>query len=189
MAGLSGLSEEYFLKAFWRHRTDFDRGTIRGEEMYRMVLADGGVTGTEDELSSLAKRLLGEDMRSWSRASEEVTQWGLSLQKEGFKLGILSNMPFDFLELFGGTIELFTRADCAVFSCNENQIKPESAIFKTLTDRLDCRASEIVFFDDIQVNIDGARKEGIQGYLWTGLEKAKKDLSEAISRAGQEGEC
>ena len=175
MSALSGMSEEAIEAGFWKYRPDFDRGTIRGREMYRKVLSDSGITGSEPELDTLADALLLEDIGCWFHISLPVTEWGLSLQKEGYVLGILSNMPVDFLEHFEQKIELFSKADVSVFSCRVDQIKPEPVIYRTLIDRIGCKADEIVFFDDIQANIDGALKAGIRAFLWTGLEQAKRD--------------
>jgi putative hydrolase of the HAD superfamily len=176
MAALSGLSTEYFMKAFWKYRPEFDRGAISGLEMYRDVLDEAGVQGSGRELDDLAARLLEEDMKSWAHISESVTAWGLELQARGLSLGILSNMPHDFLRRYGKEIVLFARADVAVFSCEVDQIKPEPAIYRTLIDRLACRPDEIAFFDDLQPNIDAAQAAGINAFLWTGLERAKADL-------------
>lgn len=176
MAKLSGLTTDFFMKAFWKYRPDFDRGTIRGLEMYRNVLSDAGLTGSEIELDALAGKLLDEDQGSWFHVSPSVTDWGLSLRKEGYKLGILSNMPHDFLDRYFDKIELFNKADTVVFSCQVNQIKPEPAIYRTLLDRLALEGEEVVFYDDIEVNIEGARRAGINAFLWTGLDRAKEDL-------------
>lgn len=175
MAALAGLSPDFFMKAFWKYRPDFDRGTIRGRQMYRRVLSEAGVAGAERELDALADSLLAEDMASWFHISAEVTEWALSLQARGIKLGILSNMPFDFLERYADRIELFAKADVPVFSCNEDLIKPEPAIYRVLVERLGCRADEIVFFDDLEPNVEGARKAGINAFLWTGFKRGKDD--------------
>jgi len=175
MSAMSGMSEEAIEAGYWRYRPDFDRGTIRGREMYRKVLSDSKITGSEAELDKLAERLLAEDLGAWFHISPTVTEWGLSLQKSGYILGILSNMPIDFLEVFEQKIELFAKADVSIFSCRVDQIKPEPAIYRTLIDHIGCKADEIVFFDDLQVNIDGALMAGIRAFLWTGLEQAKRD--------------
>jgi len=175
MSAMSGISEEDLVTAFWKYRPDFDRGTIRGREMYRKILFDAGITGSEAELDTLAERLLAEDLGAWFHISRLVTEWGLSLQKSGYILGILSNMPVDFLEHFEKKIELFSKADVSVFSCRVDQIKPEPAIYQTLIERIGCKPDEIVFFDDIQSNIDGALQAGIRAFLWTGLEAGKRD--------------
>lgn len=181
MAALSDLSEDYFLHAFWKYRDAFDRGTLRGIDMYRTVLTEGGITIDDAELTELAKKLLNEDMLSWSRVSQTTTDWALSLQQSGYRIGILSNMPWDFLDAYEHVIELFKKADTIVFSCMVAHIKPEKEIYRLLAQRIQCKAEEIVFFDDLQVNIDGARAAGINAFLWTGLEKAQQDLVTLIA--------
>jgi putative hydrolase of the HAD superfamily len=175
MAAIAGLTREFFMEAFWKYRPDYDRGTIRGRKMYRDVLAEAGIKGSEAELDALADRLLAEDLGSWFHISKSVTDWALSLQRSGFKLGILSNMPFDFLERYGDKIELFNKADVALFSCDVNLIKPEPAIYAEMIRRLGCRADEIVFFDDLTVNIDAARRAGYNAYVWSGIEQGRAD--------------
>ncbi len=178
MAAISGLSTEFFMKGFWKFRPEFDRGDINGMQMYRDVLADAGVSLPESELDSLALRLLEEDLGSWFHISREVTEWALALQSDGLRLGILSNMPYDFMERYGDRIELFTKADVAVFSCFVNQIKPEPPIYQTLIDRIGCAPEEIVFFDDLPANVEAARRAGINAFVWTGLEQGKRDFVE-----------
>lgn len=183
MADRVGLTTEFFSKAFWKYRNEFDGGKIRGKEMYRRVLVDGGVSGTESELDKLAEELIAEDIESWMYVNPGVTEWALSLQKEGYLLGILSNMPHDFLEIAGHTVELFSRADVPVFSCHVGEIKPDPAIYRILIERLGCEASEIVFYDDLEPNIRAARELGIRAHLWTGLEKAKADWTRTIGES------
>ena len=178
MADISGLSTEFFMKAFWKFRPEFDRGDINGMQMYRDVLADAGVSLPEPELNSLARKLLNEDLGSWFHISREVTEWALGLQAGGLRLGILSNMPHDFMDRFGDRIELFTKADVAVFSCFVNQIKPEPPIYQTLIDRIGCAPEEIVFFDDLEANVAAARRAGINAFVWKGLEQGKRDFAE-----------
>jgi putative hydrolase of the HAD superfamily len=179
MAALSGLPEAFFREAFWRYRPDYDRGTIRGREMYLRVLAEAGLasTRTEGELTVLADRLLAEDLGSWFHVSRPVTEWALSLKESGYALGILSNMPFDFIERYGPAIELFGKADVTVFSCYESLIKPEPAIYRALIDKLSLEPEEIAFFDDIEANVAAARAEGLRAFVWKGLAAARKDLA------------
>lgn len=178
MAALSGLSEDFFRKAFWKYRPDYDRGTIRGVDMYRRVLAEAGLASRDED--GLPERLLEEDLASWARVSPRVTEWALSLKASGLALGILSNMPFDFIERYGGGIELFAKADAAVFSCHVGEIKPESAIYGIAIARLGLKPEEIAFFDDLEANVMAARAAGMRAFVWTGLEAARKDLSSVL---------
>jgi putative hydrolase of the HAD superfamily len=86
-------------------------------------------------------------------------------------------MPHDFLERYRDDIPLFVEADVAVFSCECGLIKPDRAIYLELIRRLGRKPEEIVFFDDLEPNVDAARAVGINAFLWTGLERAKADLA------------
>ena len=181
MAAISGMTEDFFREAFWRHRPDYDRGSIRGLEMYRRILESGGLAlergWDRSEVDRLASLLLDEDLRSWSRVSRAVTEWALSVRSTGVALGILSNMPFDFLERYGGSIELFAKADAVVFSCDVGMVKPEPAIYGELARRLSLDPGEIAFFDDLEANVESARAAGIRAFLWTGLDRARNDFA------------
>ncbi len=184
MAGLSGLSEDFFREAFWRYRPAYDRGELRGVEMYERVLGEAFGSRDAAETRSLAEALLAEDLASWRHVSSEVTEWARSLQGQGFTLAILSNMPHDFLERYGSAIKLFREADVSVFSCEVSQIKPERAIYETLIRRLGVEPSEIVFFDDIEANVQGARAAGMHAFVWAGLERAREDWARVTDPAG-----
>lgn len=174
MAKLSGLSIDFFKTTIWKYRPPFDQGLLSGIEMYRNILQEVGIVSDD-----LAEKLLTEDLTSWSYVSQSVTDWALDIQKKGHKLGILSNMPHDFLNRYKKNIELFHKADVPIFSCLEQEIKPNLKIYQILISKLGLLPEEIVFFDDIEVNVSAARKAGIQAFLWTGLEQARKDWAQS----------
>lgn len=181
MSDLSKLSADHFRTSFSKYRSEFDRGTIDGVSMYKKILADGKRYYIGTESNDLAEQLLHEDFSAWFHISKKVTKWALDIQKEGFKLGILSNMPHEFLELYETKITLFQEADIAIFSCREGIIKPEPAIYEITAQKLNCEPHEIVFFDDLQANIDAALAAGFKAFLWTGIDQAQKDWNTAIS--------
>lgn len=184
MARRSGLPADFFQTACWKYRDEFDGGTISGKEMYRRVLADGKVSLAEADLDRIAGELITEDIGSWTRINQGVTDWALDLQRQGYILGILSNMPQDFLDMAGHAVELFSKADVPVFSCHVGTIKPRPEIYRILLDRLGCQGSEVVFFDDLEANVAAARDQGIRSYLFTGLEGAQRDWAAALSGEG-----
>jgi putative hydrolase of the HAD superfamily len=95
----------------------------------------------------------------------------------GLTLGILSNMPHDFLALARGTIPGFELPDVGIFSCETGYIKPEEPIYRILLARLGCEPEELVFFDDMPINIDMARSLGIRAFLWKDPETARAELN------------
>ena len=71
-----------------------------------------------------------------------------------------------FWELFEGCI----------VSAEVGMVKPSLEIFRHLLDTFKLTAAETLFFDDFQVNIDGARAVGIEARLFTTPERCEQDL-------------
>jgi putative hydrolase of the HAD superfamily len=87
-------------------------------------------------------------------------------------------MPHDFLENERDVFRAFEFCDPCIFSCRYNLIKPEREIYQVLIDALGCAPEEIVFFDDVPVNVEGARDLGIKSYLWENAKTARGILTD-----------
>lgn len=184
MEAMTGVPADVFRTVYERFRFEFDRGTITGAQMYRQLLeADGYHRQAADQ--QLMEKIARLDMESWRLVRQDVTDWGLSLKEQGFRLGILSNMPTEFLASYEDEIELFRAAHYACFSCRVGLIKPEPAIYLDVLKGLDVEPQEAVFFDDVAVNVDAACALGIHGFVWTGLEQGKRDWQKVIAEYGR----
>lgn len=64
----------------------------------------------------------------------------------------------------------------AVVSAEIGLLKPDPAIFRHLLQTFGLNAAETAFFDDFQVNIDGARSVGIEARLFTTAGRCEDDL-------------
>lgn len=181
MEKLTGVPAAVFKSVYEKFRFEFDRGTITGAEMYRQLLVDAGYKEISEN-KELMSKIAEMDMVSWRSIQQDVSDWALSLKKQGFKLGILSNMPTEFLNSYEKEIPPFVEADYACFSCRVKLIKPEPEIYFNSLQGLGVKPEEAVFFDDLQENIDAANKLGIHGCLWTGLDSAKKDLEALVTQ-------
>ncbi len=73
---------------------------------------------------------------------------------------------YRFWELFEG----------AVVSAEVRLIKPHQAIFRHAIEAYGLAASQTVFFDDVQANVDGARSIGMEARLFTTAERCEHDL-------------
>lgn len=184
MEAMTGVPAQVFRTVYDRFRFEFDRGTITGAQMYRQLLeADGYHQQAAD--MALMERIARLDMESWRPVHQDVTDWGLSLKASGLKLGILSNMPTEFLTYYEDEIELFKAAHYACFSCRVGLIKPEPAIYHDVLKGLEVEPQEAVFFDDMAVNVEAACALGIHGLLWRGLEQAKADFQQIVEKYGR----
>ena len=63
--------------------------------------------------------------------------------------------------------EYWTLFSGGVVSCRERLLKPEAAIYRCLLSRYGLRASDTVFIDDMQANVDAAAALGITAILFT----------------------
>lgn len=174
LAAATGIPAEVFGSVFSTPRNDFDRGVISGEDMYRRLLQDNGYTEAAQD-DALLKKLVDIDLASWRTLNTAACDWALDVQKQGFKLGILSNMPHQFLERYEQEIPPFVAADYGCFSCRLHLIKPEPEIYLNCLKGLGVKADEAVFFDDLARNIDAAKKLGFNAFVWTGLAQAQQD--------------
>jgi putative hydrolase of the HAD superfamily len=150
----------------------FDRGTLDSKGYYKFILAQAGVFLNDEALQKLAEA----DLNGWKNMNPRTEKLMREIQKAGFKLGILSNMPHDFLGYARTHIGVFREADVGIFSCELGVIKPETAIYGALITALGCGYEEVVFFDDVKDNINKAVDLGIRGLIWKDPETARQDL-------------
>jgi putative hydrolase of the HAD superfamily len=103
----------------------------------------------------------------------------LRLKERGFKTYILSNINEDALQALEarGLFDLF---DGGIYSCKEKLIKPDQKIYEKLLDTYDLKASQCLFIDDSLVNIQAAKKAGMQGLHLEGIEKLHTLLKERL---------
>ncbi len=180
MAALAGVSEDEMTDLAYTGRGEWDRGTVSGEQHYSAAFERLGKNRPDEKT---LRELIQQDLESWAELNPDAQALFEALRKAGVKTGILSNMPHEFLSLARERFPIVASADVGIYSCDLQVIKPEPAIYKHLISQFGTRPDELVFFDDIQENVDGARVHGIDAYLWEGASKARlilKDLGVAV---------
>lgn len=89
------------------------------------------------------------------------------LKKMKYKVGLLSNLRLMDYERYKQQIEKLN-IDYIFLSFEMKCIKPSQDIYSQVINRLNCKADEIVFFDDNEKNVIGAKSIGINAYQVTG---------------------
>ncbi len=173
LASIAGMDAKTLESLVWGSRAEFDRGTLSGREYYRELLKTAGVVLDDDSL----QKMVAIDVESWSSINPKTVKLMEDLKAAGITLGILSNMPHDFLSLKYNTLDVFRLPEISIFSCKTGFIKPEIEIYNILVQEFKSEPGELVFFDDIQKNIDGALAAGIRGFLWTDPDQGRRDLN------------
>jgi putative hydrolase of the HAD superfamily len=172
LAEKAGVERKIFETTVWALRGEYDRGVISARDYYKKVLSALGVIHDDKSIDEMIEI----DLASWKNINEGTAALMEEVKAAGYTLGILSNMPHDFLAWARKNLPVFSLPHVSVFSCEENVIKPEKAIFETLLKRLGVENGELVFFDDNAENIESAAALGIKAFLWESPETARREL-------------
>lgn len=95
---------------------------------------------------------------------------------EKFRLLILSDtneMHFDFIRENFSILNYF---DDFIVSHKAGLVKPSAEIFQKAVETADCLPEECLFIDDLLVNVEGARKCGLNALQFVSAERLTEDL-------------
>ena len=157
MKQILGVDEERFRAIYWRHRDDYDRGTLNSVAYWERVAHDLHRPLDAKKLSAL----IAADSALWTKPNQAMIDWAAALQRAGIKTGILSNIG-DAME--AGIVARFPWiADFThrTFSHRLGIAKPDAAIYQHAAEGLGVPANEILFIDDREENIVAARAAGM----------------------------
>lgn len=171
LAGVLGADPVKFESAYWADRLDYDRGWTDLQYWQRVGSA---VDVSVD--ASTAAQLTKIDTTGWLGTDPATVDLLGSLHAAGVPLGLLSNAPASFARV--ASTQPWTRYfEHLLFSGDLGFVKPEAEIWAALLARLGARASDCVFYDDRQHNVDGAVAAGLTAKLWTTAADARQHLT------------
>lgn len=99
------------------------------------------------------------------------------LKNRGYHLFCLTNWSHETFPIVKEVhARLFGMFEGIVVSGEEKMVKPNPEICQLLLNRYSLQASESIFIDDRQANIDGANHVGIHGILFNGAQDLKQQL-------------
>ena len=88
----------------------------------------------------------------------------LSTLKQDYHLSLLSNTSPPHFDKLSDRFKFFDPFDHLFLSYRIGVMKPSNAIYKHVLSVLDISPESMAFFDDSALNVDAARKLGIQAY-------------------------
>jgi putative hydrolase of the HAD superfamily len=175
LAGFFGIGVDR-LPALWeRNRGPFDRGDLTAEVYWSMFAKDAGAEIGPGRLKEICEL----DMAMWSNINSGMVEWARQLRASGMKVGLLSNMHPDMVAHCRRNFEWINNFDFTTFSGEVRLIKPDPAIYEHTLRGLGVKASEALFLDDREVNIQAARGLGIASIHVQSAERLRKDLQAA----------
>ena len=153
-----GISREEVLDGFEKHRIQWDGGFCPGREMYRAIFADKGLSPSDAVLDGLVRA----DLEGWTRICPESEALVKALKSVGKKVGILTNMSREFHDGYfvKCAAGIAAMADAIVVSGFHQLFKPEKPIYDLMASKLGLPPEKLLFVDDREDNVAGARRHG-----------------------------
>ena len=96
---------------------------------------------------------------------------------DGVVTGVLSNTNALHWECQADAAVIRSLFDRTFLSFELGLVKPDAAIFHQAADDLGLDPGEIVFLDDNQINVDGARSVGLDAHRARGVDDARRHLA------------
>jgi epoxide hydrolase-like predicted phosphatase len=93
-----------------------------------------------------------------------------------YKTAILSNASTNARQMFAEVMNIDQLVDIIIISAEEGLIKPDERIYNLALDRLGVSPDEVVFLDDRRVNVEAARRLGINAIQFHNTAQALADL-------------
>ncbi len=152
----------------WR---EFDRGSWSERELFAAFVQND--PAIEEELHRAF-----DDVHGMVKAREYAVPWVKALKRGGLGVYYLSNFSEKAHRECADALAFVAYADGGILSYQDRIIKPDPAIYRLFLSRYRLKAEECVFLDDLQENVEAARREGIHGIVFQTKEQAEEELRE-----------
>ncbi|MBP3201434.1 MAG: HAD family phosphatase [Lachnospiraceae bacterium] len=155
---------------------------------YKSIYMDYGKITEEEFVNHIVKNI-GEDYRD--KVAEIILNWhqyltpikGMEelvkeLKEKGYKIYLLSNAGFNQHD-YWTRIPAHVYFDGKIVSCDVGEVKPFPKIYEALYETFNLKPEECFFIDDLIINIFGAKRTGMDGYVFTGdVKDLRKELKD-----------
>ena len=175
MKQILGVDEERFRTIYWKHRDDYDRGTLKSVAYWENVARDLHQTLDAKKLNALIEA----DRALWTQPNHAMIDWAAALQRAGIQTGVLSNMG-DAME--AGIVARFpwlAEFNHKTFSHRLGMAKPDAAIYRHAAEGLGVPADEILFVDDLEENVAAARAARMNAIQYSSQEQFESAMRTA----------
>jgi putative hydrolase of the HAD superfamily len=165
---ISEIHKEIFQSEEW---IMLDRGTITEEEAVNIIIKNS----IENE--KLIK-LVFENWYELLTPIEDSIKILRDLKNSRYKIYFLSNFHLLAFEYVTKEYDFFKLFDGGIVSYKEKLLKPEEGIYKRIIEEYDIDPKESIFIDDVQTNVEYAKKINFKSILFKNPEDLRKKLKE-----------
>ncbi len=149
---------------------DFESGRCSVDEFGARLVDDLGLSGSaEDFIDRFTK---------WPRGLFDGAEQLVADIRDDIQIAVLSNTNPVHWDTQPDHQRVKALFDTLFLSYELGMAKPDAEIYHEVVARLDVPAEAVVFLDDNQINVDGARSVGIDAALAKGVDQARAALRE-----------
>lgn len=171
--GKYGVSEDeakrVFLKSDEMNKM-YKEGKMTDDDYWTWAIEQWGIDLTVQEVIDI--------LIEGYEVNEDVVKVVKEIREKGYKTLICTNNFPARIKGLDKRFGLLDNFNASVFSYEIGVTKPSTKIFQTLVGRSGVKADEIVFADDNEENLAGAREVGIQAFFYEGFEHFMNKLKE-----------
>ena len=118
-----------------------------------------------------------DDMTDIVTIRDYSVDWIRELKKQGFRVYYLSNFSEKIERECEKALVFRKETDGGILSWKDKLIKPDPTFYQLLLERYHLIADESVFIDDLEANVEAARKLGIHGIVFQSKEQVQEELN------------
>ncbi|MDO4928108.1 MAG: HAD-IA family hydrolase [Corynebacterium sp.] len=159
--GLPAEKRQVFWDAYHELRAPLDKGEVTDYVWWQEVAASADLP----ELNIDAA--IQSETATLLRPHEESVAMVRELIAEGWRIGVLSNIPHILGNGLKDKHTWFQEFHSVTYSCDIGEVKPEPAAYEVALHDLGSEAANTIFFDDTLANVTAAEEFGLQAVHYT----------------------
>jgi putative hydrolase of the HAD superfamily len=172
MAGVFGLEAGPFRKLWSHDRLRYDHGDLCPEAYWSALAKQAGTHLRPEQITELQQW----DLEMWGHENPAMVEWLKQIHASGLKTALLSNMPHEMIRTVRRRFAWLEYFDHQTFSAEVSMVKPDPAIYEHSLRGVGVTASEALFVDDKEPNVQGARAVGIRTIQFQSMAQFRNDL-------------
>ncbi len=153
---------------------ELDRGIMKEEDVVELFIQK------DPEIKDAILHVF-QDLSGIISEREYAIPWVNELKSRGYQVLVLSNFPGKAHVECKDQMKFLDHVDGGILSYQDQLIKPDPAIYQLLLKRYDLNASQCVFIDDLEKNIQAGKEQGINGIQFISREQVIEELENLLS--------
>lgn len=170
--GPGGLSQLVFEGA---HGWEAQHGRTTAEQVWKSV-------GQQFDLSERDLRQLKQDFWRGDELNKTLLAF-IGDQRARVQMGLLSNAWRSLREYLEAEWQIANLFDAIIISAEHGITKPDPQIYRLAVRSLGVEAPQAVFVDDLEVNVEGARSEGLRAIHFRDTDQTLRELRGLLGEA------